>query len=202
MVIDRLKAVFMVSLMTISSSAMAALWPSAKNDSPTLAKAIAKIVDHETEKRFVFDPALNKWFAYDEEGDLIASGPAAGGADYCPDVGKKCRTVVGEFKAISRKGANCKSSIFPVGKGGAPMPYCTFFQGGYAVHGSYQPLTSNVSHGCVRVDPDDAKWLYENFLYLGTRIIILPYPTANQIDEDETKNENASEAESVPAPAS
>ena len=39
--------------------------------------------------------------------------------------------------SVKRKGLpSCVSSKFPLGKGGAPMPYCMFFRGGYAIHGS------------------------------------------------------------------
>ncbi|RYC12352.1 L,D-transpeptidase [Ciceribacter ferrooxidans] len=40
----------------------------------------------------------------------------------------------------------------------APMPYAIFFKGGYAIHGTYEvrSLGRPVSHGCVRLHPDNA----------------------------------------------
>jgi hypothetical protein len=112
------------------------------------------------------------WGAYDSDGKLLNWGPAAGGKDFCPDIQKPCRTVTGTFK-IQRKGdAKCKSHTYPVDKPGAPMPYCMFFHGGYALHGSGQVPGFNASHGCVRLWVDDAKWLNQNFVEIGTKVIV------------------------------
>ncbi|HQZ12784.1 MAG TPA: L,D-transpeptidase [Devosia sp.] len=44
----------------------------------------------------------------------------------------------------------------------APMPYAVFFHGGYAIHGTtaLDRLGSVASHGCVRLDPANAKALF------------------------------------------
>ena len=44
-----------------------------------------------------------------------------------------------------------------------PMPYSIFFRGGYAIHGTTEVhnLGRPVSHGCVRLSPDNAKSLFE-----------------------------------------
>ena len=44
----------------------------------------------------------------------------------------------------------------------APMPNSIFFHGGYAIHAteSIDRLGSPASHGCVRLHPQNAKWLY------------------------------------------
>lgn len=110
------------------------------------------------------------WGAYDAEGKLVRWGPIAGGKDFCPDIQAKCRTVIGTFK-VQRKGdAKCKSNTFPIPDGGAPMPYCMFFHGGYAMHGSNEVPGYNASHGCVRLWVDDAKWLNQEFVEIGTAI--------------------------------
>ena len=101
--------------------------------------------------------------AYDENGDLIYWGPISGGKNYCPDVGRGCRTATGEFEIYSKEGAGCKSRKFPVGRGGAPMPYCMFFHKGFALHGSYDVPGYNASHGCIRLFVKDAKWLNQEF---------------------------------------
>jgi lipoprotein-anchoring transpeptidase ErfK/SrfK len=45
----------------------------------------------------------------------------------------------------------------------SPMPYSIFFHGGYAIHGTYEisRLGGPASHGCVRLDPDNAAILFE-----------------------------------------
>lgn len=44
----------------------------------------------------------------------------------------------------------------------APMPWSIFFHGGYAIHATYDVnnLGSPASHGCVRLGPREAQWLY------------------------------------------
>lgn len=115
------------------------------------------------------------WGAYDAQGNLVKSGRASGGKNYCPDIRRGCRTVTGTYTIYSKKGAGCKSSRFPVGKGGAPMPYCMHFKGGYALHGSNSVPNYNASHGCVRVPPSDAQWLNQNFVRVGSTRISISY---------------------------
>lgn len=101
--------------------------------------------------------------AYDEEGNLQHWGPVSTAKGYCPDLHRSCHTPTGTF-AIYRKGSGgCKSSKFPIGRGGAPMPYCMFFHGGFAMHGASEVPGYNASHGCVRMFTDDAKWLNKTF---------------------------------------
>jgi lipoprotein-anchoring transpeptidase ErfK/SrfK len=44
-----------------------------------------------------------------------------------------------------------------------PMPYSLFFHGGYAIHGTTEirNLGHAVSHGCIRLGPDNARSLFE-----------------------------------------
>lgn len=44
----------------------------------------------------------------------------------------------------------------------APMPYSIFFHGGYAIHatGEVERLGNPASHGCVRLELRNARWLY------------------------------------------
>jgi L,D-transpeptidase ErfK/SrfK len=104
------------------------------------------------------------WGAYDEQGNLVNWGPVSGGKGYCPDIGRGCHTATGRFAIYNKEGAGCKSTKFPVGRGGAPMPYCMFFHGGFALHGSYEVPGYNASHGCVRMFVSDAKWLNQEFV--------------------------------------
>ena len=61
------------------------------------------------------------------------------------------------------------------GSGGAPMPYCMFFSKYYAIHGSPDVPGYNASHGCIRVKPSAARWLYHNFLKIGSKVIVKSY---------------------------
>ena len=115
------------------------------------------------------------WSAYDDTGELIRSGHVSGGKDYCPDIDRECQTVTGTFTIYRKEGEDCKSTRFPVGKGGAPMPYCMFFHGGYALHGSNSVPNYNASHGCVRMSPDDAQWLNEDFVQVGLTQVQVHY---------------------------
>ncbi len=115
------------------------------------------------------------WRAVDDGGRVIRSGHVSGGKKYCPDIHRKCRTVTGTFTIYSKQGAGCKSSRFPVGRGGAPMPYCMFFHGGYALHGSNSVPNYNASHGCVRMSPSDARWLNQNFVRVGSTRVRISY---------------------------
>ena len=130
---------------------------------------------HRHNNMFIFNPRTHTWKAIGSNGRVVASGPASGGRGYCPDIGRSCRTPTGKFYVISKGGAGCKSSRYPIGKGGARMPYCMFFSKLYAVHGSSDVPNYNASHGCIRVRPSDAKWLSENFIKVGTKVVVKPY---------------------------
>jgi lipoprotein-anchoring transpeptidase ErfK/SrfK len=127
------------------------------------------------EKAFIFSPKLQRWAAYDQYGYKVAGGIGNGGADFCAELNEPCRTPIGEFRITRKKGADCESSQFPVGEGGSPMPFCSFFKGGYAIHGSPYISTQNTSHGCIRVYTAAAEWLSNYFLTKGTKVITLPY---------------------------
>jgi L,D-transpeptidase ErfK/SrfK len=101
--------------------------------------------------------------AYDEQGELKHWGPISSARGYCPDMGTECHTPIGKFAIYRKEGAGCKSTKFPIPNGGAPMPYCMFFRGGLALHGSYEVPGYNDSHGCVRLFVNDAEWLNNEF---------------------------------------
>ena len=59
------------------------------------------------------------------------------------------------------------------------MPYSGFFLGGYAIHGTTDiaHLGRPVSHGCIRLHPDDARKLFDLVRGIGmndTAIVISP----------------------------
>ena len=123
---------------------------------------------------FIFSPRLLRWAAYDANGRLVRTGRASGGRGYCRDIGRSWRTPRGVFRVKSKGSKYCRSSRYPRPRGGAPMPYCTFFYGHYAIHGSPDVPNYNASHGCIRVKPHAAAWL-SGFLRIGTTVIVRPY---------------------------
>jgi hypothetical protein len=135
---------------------------------------LAGITETAFSNTFIFNPRSLTWKAVDN-GKVIRSGKASGGARYCRDVGRSCRTPTGSYSIISKGGPGCSSSRYPLGKGGAKMPYCMFFSKLYAVHGSYDVPNHNASHGCIRVHPEAARWLSHNFMRIGTRVVVQSY---------------------------
>ena len=146
-------------------------------------------------KMVVYSPALNAWAAYGENGHIIRWGPASSGQNWCPDLGKPCHTPSGDFKIYDKRGVGCSSTKFPKPNGGAPMPYCMFFKGGFAMHGSAGGVPGyNASHGCVRMFIEDAQWLNQAFVNIGTQVIILPYPLRSTAElEYDIENNNISD---------
>mgnify|MGYP006438428079 CR=1 FL=1 len=124
---------------------------------------------------FLFDPKRTAWAAYDTNGERLRTGRASGGKSWCADVKRACRTVTGTFYVYHKRGAGCVSSKFPLGEGGAKMPHCMFFHKGYAIHGSGHVPDYNASHGCIRVTPSAAAWLNNNFMTVGTKVIVRSY---------------------------
>ena len=53
------------------------------------------------------------------------------------------------------------------------VPYAMFFYGNYAIHGAYwhNSFGTPVSHGCVNLAEDAARWLY-NWADYGTPVVI------------------------------
>lgn len=121
------------------------------------------------------DPNVHAWGAYDADGSLIRAGLATAGGNWCPDIGRPCRTTPGSYRIHSLGAPECKSSLYPRPRGGAPMPYCMFFNGSQGLHGSYEVVEGNESHGCVRMRVEDAEWMRYNFATVGTRVVVRPY---------------------------
>lgn len=124
------------------------------------------------ERIIIVSLSREAWAAYSEQGTLVRWGPVSSARGYCPDIGHGCHTPHGDFSIYEKQGRGCFSTKFPVGRGGAPMPYCMFFHGGFALHGSYELPGYNASHGCIRMFIDDAEWLNEEFTDIGTRVYV------------------------------
>lgn len=129
------------------------------------------------EKVIIVDPNIHAFGAYSSDGTLLRSGLATAGSGYCRDLRRGCRTKPGTFRIFSLGSAGCISHKFPLPRGGAPMPYCMYFHGGQALHGSPSShvVYGNISHGCVRLHVEDARWIRFNFAQYGTKVIIKSY---------------------------
>lgn len=131
------------------------------------------------EKLILVDPTAHVWGAYNVSGKLIRWGIATAGAPHCQDSNASCLTAPGSYRIYSLGSESCYSKKYH----NAPMPYCMFFNGSEALHGSSNIQFANASHGCVRVHIDDAKWLRYHFVegpnqhnhHQGTRIIVKSY---------------------------
>ena len=145
------------------------------NQSPTKLRKI-------NQPFFLFNPAINIWSAYNARGKLIGIGKASGGHRYCKGSRKSCKTPVGDFRILRKGTRTCYSTTYPLGKGGAPMPYCMFFKRGYAIHASQSVPDYNASHGCIRVTLSAAKWLHQHFIQSNTLVVVLPYAMKNKLN--------------------
>lgn len=141
------------------------------------------------EKIVVVDPENEAWGAYDAAGTLLRWGPISAGAEYCRDIHKPCYTHPGTFRIFSLGSSDCYSTKFPKPYGGAPMPYCMYFNNGQALHGEPNGLPGyNASHGCVRMYVNDAEWLRYDFVeapnvynnFQGTKVWVKEYSLAAQ----------------------
>lgn len=133
----------------------------------------AQNIETNGERTILISPRHLAWVAYDTDGNIVRWGPASTGKSFCPDIHSRCMTPRGSFTIYRKQGADCESSKFPIPYGGAPMPYCMFFKGGFALHGSNALPGYNASHGCARILTADARWLNQNFVSVGdTRVIV------------------------------
>lgn len=143
----------------------------------------------ERERQIIVDQEKLAWGAYDQNGQLVGWGPISSGRDKCSDSNRSCRTMTGIFRVFSKENQNCKSDVYPIGKGGAKMPYCMYFHKGFALHGSDDIPGYRASHGCVRMFIQDAKWLNEHFTeistegnqYTGTKVVVRPLNTVEKL---------------------
>ncbi len=151
-------------LMSLSASAYSAY----EDESPFVDN-----IGYQNQRVILVSPGRLAWAAYDTDGSLMHWGRASTGRNFCSDINSRCKTPRGVFTIYRAEGPRCTSTKYPIPYGGAPMPYCMFFKGGFAIHGSNDVPNYNASHGCVRVSPDAARWLNEEFMTVGeTKVII------------------------------
>lgn len=139
-------------------------------------------INGDGEKQIIVDQDKLAWGAYDFDGNLVKWGPISSGRDKCSDSNNSCRTMTGIFHIFSKENEKCRSNVFPIGKGGAKMPYCMYFHKGFALHGADDIPGYRASHGCIRMFTGDALWLNHEFTetmnpmanFAGTKVIVRP----------------------------
>ncbi|QLE58224.1 L,D-transpeptidase [Nostoc sp. TCL26-01] len=83
---------------------------------------------------------------------------------------KSTPTRTGTFKIQSKyKSTRMRGRDYDVPN----VPYAMFYQGNYGIHGAYwhRKFGTPVSHGCINLAPNHAKWLF-NWAALGTPVVI------------------------------
>lgn len=146
-------------------------------NSSNYASRLPSHISAEGEKVVIVSPRVHAWAAYGPDGNQVKGGLATAGSNWCSDLGRPCHTRPGTYRILSLGSGGCKSHIFPMPRGGAPMPYCMYFNHGQALHGSPEGevVDGNISHGCVRMHVQDAEWLRFNFVNVGTKVVIESY---------------------------
>jgi lipoprotein-anchoring transpeptidase ErfK/SrfK len=80
-------------------------------------------------------------------------------------------TRIGTFKIQTKlKKARMRGRDYDIPN----VPHTMYYQGSYAIHGAYwhHRFGTPVSHGCINLAPDHAKWIYE-WADIGTPVIIV-----------------------------
>lgn len=145
-------------------------------------------ITEQDQRLIIVDQEKLAWGAYNRKGELVNWGPISSGKNFCGDIRRSCNTQTGIFYVFNKQDKRCRSRVFPVGRGGAKMPYCMFFYKGFALHGSNEVPGYRDSHGCVRLFTKDAKWLNQNFVELatedngfkGTRVVVQKLTTSKR----------------------
>jgi L,D-transpeptidase ErfK/SrfK len=105
-------------------------------------------------------------FALYIDGVRTRWGPVACGGSWCGDVGRSCRTPRGMFTITEVAGPKRRSSKYPVieaaeGRGALMPYYMRLTNRGVGMHARYIS-GSHVTHGCIGMFYEDAKWLNQN----------------------------------------
>ncbi len=113
-------------------------------------------------KRIVVDVSTQMAYAYEGK-QLIYGGWASTGQ-------KKYKTPTGRYRVLAKEKEHI-SNQWPKPNGGAKMPYMLRLTwSGIALHSGYTP-NYPASHGCVRLQKDLAKNIF-NWAKIGTKVLI------------------------------
>lgn len=151
-----LGAVISLSVIGVATSAVTA---SSKND--TIKQTIQTL--QKSEQRWIqVDLSTQRLTAWEGKKPVYAVTVSTGK--------KSTPTRIGSFKIQSKhKSTRMRGRDYDVPN----VPYTMFYQGNYGIHGAYwhKKFGTPVSHGCINVAPNHAKWLF-NWASLGTPVVI------------------------------
>lgn len=91
-------------------------------------------------------------FEYVEDGQVVISGHVSSGSTEHP-------TPTGDYRVLSKSLKKRSGSYTNYFDENTPMPYAIQFFGAYFIHEGWLPGYAD-SHGCVRINRDDAKLLF------------------------------------------
>ncbi len=138
------------------------------------------------EARLVFDPNRHTLTYFSATGARKVYR-ATGGADWCPDVRRPCKTPAGTYRIGIKYGPEYRSKTYPLAcyrpckdsackpksACGAIMPHFMKFAGKrFGIHAG--TVSRNNSHGCIHVPSSVARFLSDT-LPIGTPVTVLPY---------------------------
>jgi hypothetical protein len=127
------------------------------------------------------------WAAYEQisgqnKGRLVRWGVANGGSKICKETGRlECKTHPGLHQILRLHGPGKRSDLYPIDCAdkkscGHQMPhYMPFHRDGTGLHGDRWLVGKNASHGCIRMLRVDAKWLNQQFAYVGMPVLVENY---------------------------
>jgi hypothetical protein len=135
----------------------------------------------------VVDLKILAWAAYmvvagSQDAVLVRWGVANGGSKICKETGRlECKTHPGLHQILRLHGPGKRSDLYPIDCAdkkscGHQMPhYMPFHRDGTGLHGDRWLVGRNASHGCTRMLRVDAKWLNQQFAYVGMPVLVENY---------------------------
>jgi len=108
----------------------------------------------------------NQGFQYFEDDRLVRNGPVSAGTTEHP-------TPTGRYQVLSKERDKVSRSYTNAFEMPTPMPYSMQFYADYYIHEGWVPGYAD-SHGCVRLNYEDARFLFER-MRPGDAVIISGY---------------------------
>lgn len=145
----------------------------ASNPGPAQRRAKASARHPQNDPRYALPPAQSRGltiylgsqtFEYVEDDQVVASGPVSSGSAEHP-------TPTGSFRVLSKNKDKRSGKYTNFFDQNTPMPYSLQFYGPYFVHEGWLPGYAD-SHGCVRLQYEDARLLY-NRMKIGDSVRVV-----------------------------
>ena len=145
----------------------------ASRQGPAQRRAEASARRPENDPRYALPPAQSRGltiylgsqtFEYVEDDQVVASGPISSGSAEHP-------TPTGSFRLLSKNKDKRSGKYTNFFDQNTPMPYSLQFKGPYFIHEGWLPGYAD-SHGCVRLQYEDARLLY-NRMKIGDPVRVV-----------------------------